>query len=463
MSNVRSRYFGDKNFYRKVILVALPIMVQSGITNFVNMLDNVMVGQLGSDAISGVAIVNQLMFVFNICMFGALSGIGIFMAQFYGKGDMEGMRHTFRMQVIVSVIVSAVGICIFLLFGDALISYFLTEDAGGGSTAQAMSFAKQYLFVMLFEMLPFAAVQTYASTLRSTGETMVPMAAGIAAVFVNLVGNYILIYGKFGAPRLGVVGAALATVISRVVELLIIMVWTHRHTEKNPYIVGAYRHLFAIPGELVRRVAAKAWPLLLNETLWSAGQTMLLQCYSMRGLSAVTAFNILNTLANVFNVSIIAMGSSIAIILGQILGRGEIELAKTEARKLAVCSEILCFLFGLVMFSVATIFPLIYQTTDEIRLLAAGLIRLGAVYMLMHSYENSAYFTLRSGGKTFITFLFDSGFVWAASVPLAFFLSRFTELPVMAMYALVQSVEIIKCFIGFFLVRRGDWAQNLTG
>ena len=457
-----SRYFGNARFYRHVLMVAVPIMIQTGITNFVNMLDNVMVGQLGSDSISGVAIVNQLVFVFNLCAFGALAGIGIFAAQFYGKGDVEGMRYTFRMQVIVGAVVAVLGILVFLLFGDVLISHFLTEDGGGGSVEQTMHFAKQYLTVILFELIPFAGVQVYAGMLRNTNETMVPMTAGLIAVGVNLVGNYVLIYGKFGAPALGVTGAGIATALSRVVEFLVVMLWTHRNPGRNPYITGAYRHLFRIPGSLLKKVSVKAWPLLLNESLWSAGQTMLVQCYSVRGLSAVTALNISNTIANVFNISFIAMGSAIAIILGQILGRNQIEKARADARRLAVFSLLLCLVFGGLMYAVSGVFPLIYNTTGEIRSLATGLIRLGAVCMLMYSYENSAYFTLRSGGKTFITFLFDSGFVWAFSVPFAFVLSRFTELPVLPMYALVQSIELLKCLIGFLMVRSGKWAQNLT-
>ncbi len=462
MERFRSEYFGDAKFYRHVMVVAVPIMIQNGITNFVGMLDNVMVGQLGSDAISAVAIVNQLLFVYNLCVFGALAGVGIFTAQFYGKGDMDGVRYTFRMQVIIGIVVAIAAILVFFFLGEPLVSHFLTEDSGGGSITETMALSKQYITVMLFEIVPFVGIQVYANTLRDTGETILPMTAGLVAVAVNLVGNYILIYGKFGVPALGVVGAALATTISRVVELLIVVIYTHSHKEKYPYIKGAYRRLFHIPKDLVKRVIPKAWPLLLNETLWSSGMTMLVQCYSMRGLSAVTALNISNTIANVFNIAFIAMGSAIAIILGQILGKDEIERAKSEAKKLTMFSLLLCLVVGVLMFAISGLFPLIYNTTDEIRQTATGLIQIGAVCMVLYAYENCAYFTLRSGGKTFITFLFDSGFIWAVTVPFAFLLSRFTEIPLLPMYALVQIADVLKCILGFVMVKKGTWAQNLT-
>ena len=263
---MRSRYFGDRHFYRKVLLVAVPIMIQQGITNFVNMLDNIMVGRLGTDPMSGVAILNQLMFIFNLCVFGGLSGIGIFTAQFYGKQDTEGVRYTFRMQVILSFLLAAIGTAVFLLAGDSLISLYLTEDGGGGNIQATFSYAKEYLAVMYVGMLPFALSQTYSSTLRNTGETVVPMKAGLIAVAVNLAGNYILIYGKFGAPALGVAGAAAATVLSRFVELFYVAGWTHKNAGRNMFITGAWKRLFDVPAALARRISIKALPLLVNET-----------------------------------------------------------------------------------------------------------------------------------------------------------------------------------------------------
>ncbi len=457
----KNRYFGDKQFYIKVMRVAVPIMIQQGITNFVNMLDNIMVGRLGTDPMSGVSIVNELMFVFNLCIFGGLSGVGIFTAQFYGKKDTEGVRYTFRMQVILSLALAGLGILVFLAAGDPLISVFLHEGSEG-SIPDTFAAARQYLAIMLVGMIPFAMTQAYSSTLRNTGETVVPMRAGVTAVIVNLIGNYILIYGKFGAPRMGVAGAAVATVLSRFVELLMVASWTHLHPEKNAYIVGAWRHVLQIPGSLIRRVALKATPLLMNEALWAGSQALMTQCYSVRGLSAIASLNISRTICNVFNISFLAMGSAIAIILGQLLGAGRIPEAKDESRKLTVFSVLLCVAVGAVLFLVGDIFPHIYNTSDEIRHLATNLIRIGAVFMPFYAYTNASYFILRSGGRTGITFLFDSFFGWVVCIPLALALAHLTSLPVLWMYLIVQLTEIIKCIIGFILVRSGIWAQDLT-
>ena len=457
-----NKYFGDKKFYSRLLAVVIPIMIQSGITNFVNMLDNVMVGQLGTDPISGVAIINQLLFVYFLCMFGALAGIGIFTAQFYGKGDHIGVRNTFRMQIMVALFVALVGFLVLCFFGDELTVLLLTEDNGGGTVEGTLSYAHEYLFTILLQLVPFAMVQVYANTLRNTGETMVPMVAGIVAVFVNLIGNYILIYGKFGAPQLGVRGAAVATVMARCVELLVIAHWTHTHTRRNAFVIQAYRYLFDVPLDLVKTIVPKALPLLSNESMWSIGQTMLVRCYSLRGISAVTALNIANTIAEVFNIAFISMGSAIAIILGQLLGAGKIEKAKADATRLAVASVLMCICAGALLFASSYVFPLAYNTSDDIRALAANLIRAAGFFSPVYAYTNATYFTLRSGGKTVITFLFDSCFVWIINVPIAFVLSSFTSLDMLTIYICVNLTELLKCVIGYLMVRSGKWAVNLT-
>ena len=453
-----------REFVSHTMMIALPIMLQNGITNFVNMLDNIMVGRIGTDPMTGVSIVNSLLFVWNLCVFGGLSGIGIFTAQYCGKGDHEGVRRTFRLQIIMSVLLVLIGIAVFGAYGEPLINLYLHEDGGGGSVQATMQAARSYLGVMCIGFLPFALTQAYGTTIRSHGETIAPMVASFLAVGVNLVGNYILIFGKLGAPALGVVGAAIATVISRFVELTYIVVWAHTHAERVPFVVGALRSLY-VPADLTLSCIQKGTPLLLNEALWSGGQAMLTQCYSVRGLSVVSAFNISQTLANLFNVAFISMGSAIAIIIGQKLGEwGESKARelKEEAWKLTAFSVFLCLISASLMFAISGIFPKIYNTTDEIRALAAGLICVTACFMPVHAFNNSSYFIIRSGGKTFITFLFDSCFCWAASIPAAFYLAHYTQVPILPMYAAVCSVELIKVVIGLTLVNKGIWIRDIT-
>ena len=452
----------NKHFYRRILSVALPMMIQNGITNFVQMLDNVMVGQVGTIPMSGVAIVNQLMFVFNLCIFGAASGAGIFTAQFQGRGDQEGIRHTFRFKLLVGLLLSALGIGLFLSFGRELIGLYLTGEGTPEELAATMEYGLRYLGVMLFGLLPFALSNAYSGTLRECGETKVPMLAGIAAVLVNLAGNYILIFGHFGAPQLGVVGAAIATVISRYVELAIVAIWTHTHGKAHPFILGALRS-FHIPGKLTADIIRKGMPLLINEFLWSTGMAFLSQCYSTRGLDVVAAFNIATTISQLSNVVFLSLGNAVGILMGQMLGAGAPEdvIRRDNRRMIRLCVAV-CFGVGAVTMALSGAFSRLYNTTDGVRSIAVGLICLTAVMMPVNSYNNAMYFTLRSGGQTFVTFIFDSGFSWCVCVPVAFVLSRFTELPILPLYGICVGVDVFKVFIGKWLLDKGIWIRRIV-
>lgn len=315
------KYIGDRKFYATVMAVAVPIMIQNAITNFVGMLDNIMVGQVGTAQMSGVAIVNQLLFVFNLCIFGAVSGVGIFTAQFAGSQDHVGVRHTFRFKILVCLLLTALGTALFLLAGEPLIRLYLKGEGKVQDAGLFLGYGMDYLKVMLFGLLPFALANAYSGTLRETGQTLVPMAAGIGAVLVNLVLNYILIFGHFGVRAMGVRGAALATVVSRYVELAIVALWTHTHGEKEPFIRGAFRSMF-IPKQLTGRILVKGMPLLVNEALWASGMAFLNQCYSLRSLDVVAATNIASTIWNVFSVSFLAMATPLAFSSARSWGRG---------------------------------------------------------------------------------------------------------------------------------------------
>ncbi|MGN1144391.1 MAG: MATE family efflux transporter, partial [Anaerovoracaceae bacterium] len=418
--------------------------------------------QVGTVPMSGVSIVNGLLFVFNLCVFGASSGAGIFTAQFYGSGDDEGVRHTFRFKILICIAIAALGAAVFLTGGSALIGLYLTGEGDAATAAGALEYGLGYLHVMLWGFLPFALTNTYASTLRETGKTTVPMVGGIVAVLVNLCLNYVLIFGHFGAPKMGVQGAALATVISRYVELLIVGGWTHLHRAENPYIVGAYRSAF-IPGKLLKVITVKGMPLLINEFLWASGMAVMNQCYSTCGLNVVPAMNISSTLFNLGSVAFLAMGNAVGILMGQMLGAGSpVAVIRDENRKLLAVSVTSGLVFGLLMAAVSGLFPRIYNTSDDVRQLAAQLICISAVMMPFNSYTNATYFTLRSGGQTMVTFLFDSCFVWVCCVPLAFCLSRFAGLAIVPLYAICQATDLIKCTLGSFMLKQGKWIQNLT-
>ena len=463
LQRFKRTFIGDRKFYLKVISLVIPIIIQMFVTNFVNMLDNIMVGRLGTDEISGVAIANQLVMVFNLCIFGGVSGPGIFGAQFFGAGDMEGVRHTFRIKLWVCLAILLTAFVAILGFGPALIGQFLKGEGNPASAQRMMGFALDYVHIIMIGFLPFVMTISYAGTLRESGETMMPMKAGIAAVFVNLVGNYVLIYGHFGFPRLGIQGAAIATVFSRFVELAILLYIVHvRGRERYKFMRGIYRTI-RVPLSLLKSVLRKGAPLLANEFLWSLGMATLVQTYSLRGLNVLAAMNIASTVNNVFNMFFLSMGNAIAIVVGQHLGANRMTEAKRDVWRLMGFSIALSIVIGGLMSLLSPLFPMLYDVTAQVRSLATRFIITMGLFMPMYAASHASYFTLRSGGSTLMTFLFDAAYVWVINIPLARLLTYHTALPIELLYPLCELAGLTKLVLGILLVRSGVWVKNIVG
>ena len=461
LEKFRRKYIGDRNFYKSYIALALPMILQNAVTNLVSFLDNIMVGQLGTEQMSGVAIVNQLIFVYNLAVFGAVSAASIFGAQYFGKGNHKGHMYSFRFKLYAALAVTALTILLFVTNGESLISLYLTDTSGSGATGAALQYGLQYLIIMMAGLIPFAVNQSYATNIKETGQTLLPMIASFVAVGSNAILDYLLIFGIGPFPELGVQGAALATVIARYIEALMIIIWAHSHREKNRYLKGAYTG-FGIPTDELKAIIIKGLPLMMNEVLWAAGMTAVIQCYSVRGLEVVAGLNIATTITNLFNIIYIQLGACISIVVGQYLGAGELEKAKDADNKMIVFSVFCCVIVAVCMLFMGRFFPQIYNTSEEIRALATSFIAVSAIIMPFCSFSHASYFTLRSGGKTMVTFLFDSVFTWIVVVPTAFLLAHFTGLGIVSVYFLVQATELIKVVIGYFMVHSNVWLVQMV-
>lgn len=453
--------FGSRSFYRTVFAIVVPIIIQNLITSFVSLLDNVMVGQLGTAQMSGVAIANQLVFIFNLCIFGGISGASIYGAQFYGAKDYEGMRACMRVKLYISLGIFVLIGAVFALFDEQLISLFLQSGDSPEIVAETLDSGRKYLRIMLTGFLPFAVASSYSGTLREAGETMLSMLSGVIAVFVNMALNYVLIFGKFGAPKLGVEGAAIATVISRYVEMGTIVICTHVQKRRYHYVQGVYRKL-KVPLTLLKRIAVRGTPLLANEALWSVAMSFLNQLYSVAGVDAVAATSIASTVSNLFNTVAFAMGNAVAIMVGQALGADEVDRAKMTSWRLISFGTMSAVVMGVLLAGASPFIPLIYNTEASVRSLATSFMLILAATMPLSAFAHCCYFTLRSGGKTVMTFIFDCMSLWVINVPVVYLCVHHTDLRIEAVYAICQMINLLKCVFGYILVKKGVWIHNIT-
>ena len=455
------KYFGDKAFYKMICAISIPIMLQNLITNFVSMLDNIMVGAIGTEQMSAVTIVNQLLFVFNLTIFGALSGAGIFTSQFYGKNDQEGISHTVRYKIIVAILITTVATVVLSLFGRELINLYLHDGSYDCDLSSTLLCAESYLRIMLIGLPFFALSQVLASSLRETGETFIPMVFGIVAVVTNCTFNYLLIFGKFGFPYLGTDGAAIATVISRVVEAVLLALYTVKKRARFSFILNVFRSL-RIPKTLFSVITRKGMPLLLNEMLWSIGISLQAMCYSLYGLDVVAANSICSTVVNLFNISFMAFGTSIGIVVGKQLGAGKFEEAVDTNRKMLTFSILISIGIAAICAACGGLISSIYNTSEASRELATSFIRIACLFMPVIAFLHGAYFCMRSGGKTIITFIFDAGFVLAVVDPVSYLLCSPQTMKIETIFFLVYLLDILKAAVGYYVLKKRIWVNNIV-
>ena len=450
-----------KALYLRALMLAVPMMIQNGITNAVGLVDSIMVGSQGTESTAAVSMSGQLIFVFNLAIFGALSGPGIFGAQYFGNSDIEGVRKTFRIKIWAAVVCVIAGICAFLFFGDFFIGLYLKGESQDIDPALALNLARSYLNIMLIGFGPFALTQVYSSTLRENNESTMPMIAGICGVVADIFLNWVLIFGRFGLPAMGVKGAAIATVISRCIEFAVIVVWSHLKRKRFVFLQGIYKTLL-VESKVTIPVLKKSVPILINEFLWSAGIITTNQLLSQRSFAVVPALGISASLCNLLNVVFVAMGSAVGIVIGQMLGAGETKGIRRKASSLMWFTAFLAIGLSAVLITVAPFFPKFYDVVDDVKYMATAFITMTAFFFPLQGFLNAQYFTIRSGGKTFITFLADSGFTWAISVFSVFMLIRFTNLNVYQVYAIYLALDLLKVVFGAIMIRTGIWITNLV-
>ena len=459
-----TKVFEEYTIPKAVMTMALPSMLSMLINIVYNLADTFFVGQTGdSNQVAAVSVSMPLFLLFIAT--GNLFGVGgcAFVSRSLGEGRKDRVKTISAFCIYASIAVGLIlGIIFFTLKNQILMLV--------GASENTLGLAADYLKWVALGAPSIVLSITASNLVRGEGAAKESMIGSVIGQITNIILDPIFILHTgdklFGINMpfgfdMGVAGAAIATVLSRYVEAAIVIGWTHRHTEKNAFAKGLYSTL-KVPANLTKKILVKGTPLLFNETLWASAMAMLTQCYSIRGLNVVASLNISNTINNVFNIVFIALGDSVAIVVGQLLGAGKMKEARDTDNKMIAFSVFCCTCVAAVMFVMAPLFPRLYNTNAEARTLAKYFIMLTAFFMPQNAFLHATYFTLRSGGKTIVTFLFDSVFIWVVSVTIAFTLSRFTGLPVLGIYAIVQAADMLKCVIGFILVKKGVWLQNIV-
>ncbi|MGL4589464.1 MAG: MATE family efflux transporter [Mycoplasmatales bacterium] len=442
----------EYKYIKMVFLLAAPVMLQQFLGASATLIDNLMVGTLGADAINAVGASGQIFFVIMLIGFGITEGTSIFIAQQFGSKKFHEMHLTFVIGIIMSVSIGIIGSVAVLLFQETFIGFFTREPA-----QQALAF--EFLKIIVW-MYPLSlSSMMIGSAYRSCGQTKIPMIAGIISIATNTMINYLLIAGMFGFPALGVRGAAIATVLAKLLELVILIVIMKRN--HMPFM-PEFMDFFKVPLNLVKEVTKKTIPLITNEFLWGFGMTTLMALYGAKSAEDYTSVTIAYTTANLLFVVLGGFAVSVSILIGQELGRGAMAEAKRNSIRLFEIGLITGLTVSVIAVILSFVVPDFFSVSEEIKQTAARIMQVIALVFPLYVISATSFFILRAGGDVKGVLMMDSGIMWFVVIPLAIVVVKFTDLNIVTTYLIVQSIEIVKTVIGFWRFKTGIWLKKIV-
>lgn len=446
------KFIGSKEFNKRVLVIAIPLMLQQLIATSVNLLDNLMIGQLGSDALAAVTAINRYFLIAIFASLGLMAAATVYIAQFYGAKEEENMKAAFRFGLISTMSVTLLFVIAAFVFDQQIISFFVKDEA-------ILGHGLDYIHVAALTFVPNAIVMAVGGAMRSIGESKLPLIASVISVFTNAFFNYVLIYGHMGFPKLGVFGGALGTLIARFVELAFILYYL----KKGDFAFKTkLKDLFHIPAQLAKRIWVKALPLLMNEILWASGMALLLKLYATRGNDVISGYSIASSLADLFFTMNAGMSIASTILISQPLGANKLEEARQNAYNLIGFAVMLGAIFGVLMFIMSFAVPYMYSVSDESMHIALTFIRYQSFLFIVYVMNTTCYFILRAGGDTRSTLILDSLYMWTVNLSIVSFFTYFTSVNIISLFLIGQMTDVIKFAISYRFVKKERWVMNLA-
>lgn len=445
--------FNYKTFTAKALSIALPIALQNFIYNSLNMVDNIMVGQLGAKEVAAVGLANKYFFIFILISFGICSGTGIFISQFWGKQDTANIRKVLGITLSVTM---SVGVIFFLggfIFPEQIMKLF-TDDAVVNSLGSG------YLKIVSVSFICNSIGMAYIFALRNIHKTIVPMFISAIAVGLNTFFNYLLIFGHWGFPQMGVNGAAIATAFARLLEVLLIILYIYG---KEKVFAAKIKELLSWDFKYFKQVYNTVWPVVINEGFWAIGIVSYSAAIARISTESLAAFQIADTVYGLYIVLFFGLGNACAVMIGNKIGAGEEEIAIKYAKIYAYAIPIIGIITGLLLYlSSSTILSFYGGLSSEVLNMTAMIILMHSIFMPVRMFNIILVVgILRSGGDTKFSMYLEMGSIWLVGVPLAFLGALYFHLPVYWVVVLIAVEELVKCAIGIYRVKSKKWLKSV--
>lgn len=445
--------FRDGRFLKKALMIACPVAMQGMLNTMVNMVDTLMIGSLGATAIAAVGLANKVFFVFSLLVFGIVSGAGILAAQYWGSGDVKSIRKVLGLSLLLALTGAFCFLIPAVTAPQQVMRIFTTSQA-------SIRLGAEYLRIAAFTYPFLALTNVYVATLRAVNRVVFPVVCSCIAIGINIVLNYVLIFGKFGAPAMGAPGAACATLTARIIEISLIFAYIYG--KKLPLACGL-KSLFGWSRKFIMQFAVTSGPVIANEFMWGLGTTMYSLAYGRMGDEAVAAITIATTIQDIAVVLFQGLSAATAVILGNELGAGKLKRAEKYATYFLILQFLITVTAAAGLLGVRWKIIGLYSITPEVAGAVNRCLLVFAAYMpaKMFNYVNIVG-VLRSGGDTRMCLFLDTSGVWLIGVPFAFLGALLWRLPIEWVYALVMSEEVYKAVLGYWRYRQKKWLRNLV-